>query len=217
MSTVMTSIVAGVALLASPLSALQMNTFQQSRAAVQTTSELRRGTAMFSTAVQEEKKTDDFELSPDLMDDPFADSGDEDLLASFDLEGTDVGEVMSWPNAGSIQCDEQRVVDRANFGRHGTDCGSPEVQIAMFTTRIKFITKHVIDNPKDHASRRGLLALVSKRRRLLHYIYSKKPDEAHKLIEDLGVRFRFRNMLPDRTEKYRQYTIKENTLKKKRK
>ena len=68
----------------------------------------------------------------------------------------------------------------------------------------------MINNPKDHATRRGLLALVSKRRRLLHYLYSRNPSKAEKLADDLGIRFRFKSANPGRTEKYRQYTIAAN-------
>ena len=91
-----------------------------------------------------------------------------------------------------------------------TQSGSSEVQIALFTARIKHITDHVIANPKDHASRRGLLALVSKRRRLLHYYFSRSPAKAEKLAADLGIRFRFKSEFPGRAEKYRQYTIAAN-------
>ena len=91
---------------------------------------------------------------------------------------------------------------------------SSEVQIALFTARIKHITAHVIANPKDHATRRGLLSLVSKRRRLLHYLYARSPEKATKLTADLGVRFRFRSKLPDRAEKYRAYTILANKTRK---
>ena len=76
--------------------------------------------------------------------------------------------------------------------------------------RIKYITEHVINNPKDHATRRGLLALVSKRRRLLNYYYKVAPAKAEQLTADLGIRFRFKSALPSRTEKYRQYTIAAN-------
>ena len=55
-------------------------------------------------------------------------------------------------------------------GRHGTDTGSPEVQIALLTTRINELTEHLRTHAKDHYSRRGLLKLVGRRRRLLDYL-----------------------------------------------
>ena len=107
-------------------------------------------------------------------------------------------------------CVEERAAAKAAHARHDTDCGSSEVQIALFTARIKHITDHVISNPKDHASRRGLLALVSKRRRLINYLHSRDAAKAEKLTNDLGIRFRFKSAMPDRAEKYRQYTIAAN-------
>ena len=141
-------------------------------------------------------------------------SGDEDLLAGFDLDGADVGDIDSYGATPREICDGERAEYKAKFPRHDNDCGSSEIQIALFTARIKHITQHVIDNPKDHASRRGLLTLVSKRRRLLNYYHSRSPEKAVKLAADLGVRFRFKSALPDRAEKYRQYTIAANKKKK---
>jgi len=100
------------------------------------------------------------------------------------------------------------------FARHVTDCGSSEVQVALFSARIKHITQHVIENPKDHASRRGLIGLVSKRRRILNYLYSRKPDVATQLVQDLGIRFRFKAALPTREDKYRQYNMRAAMKKK---
>lgn len=104
-----------------------------------------------------------------------------------------------------IACMEEREEYKTQFKRHDADCGSSEVQIALFTSRIKHVTNHVINNPKDHASRRGLLALVSKRRRLLTYYFKKNPKGAESLADTLGIRFRFKSKLPTRAEKYRQF------------
>jgi len=148
-----------------------------------------------------------------VIDDDAWDSeeaGDEDLLAGFDLENADVGEIKEWGITPREVCAQERAEAKTTHRRHDTDCGSSEVQIALFTARIKHITDHVISNPKDHASRRGLLALVSKRRRLINYLYSRDADKATKLCNDLGIRFRFKSAMPDRTEKYRQYTIAAN-------
>jgi small subunit ribosomal protein S15 len=71
---------------------------------------------------------------------------------------------------------------------HDTDTGSPEVQVALLTTRITYLTEHFQSNAKDHHSRRGLLQLVGRRRRLLEYLRSESPDRYHKLIERLGLR-----------------------------
>jgi len=74
------------------------------------------------------------------------------------------------------------------FRTHTTDTGSPEVQVALLTNRIAYLTEHFKTNAKDHHSRRGLLKLVSRRRRLLDYLKSEDADRYHRLIERLGIR-----------------------------
>ncbi len=74
------------------------------------------------------------------------------------------------------------------FRVHGTDTGSPEVQIALMTARITYLTEHFKTHAKDHHSRRGLLMLVSQRRRLLDYLRSKSTDRYKKVISELGIR-----------------------------
>ena len=74
------------------------------------------------------------------------------------------------------------------FRVHQTDTGSPEVQVALLTNRIAYLTEHFKTNAKDHHSRRGLLKLVSRRRRLLDYLKRESADRYHKLIERLGIR-----------------------------
>ncbi|MDP2828083.1 MAG: 30S ribosomal protein S15 [Sulfuricellaceae bacterium] len=68
------------------------------------------------------------------------------------------------------------------------DTGSPEVQVALMTARINDLTGHFKDHAKDHHSRRGLLRLVSKRRKLLDYLKGKSSDRYRSLIERLGLR-----------------------------
>jgi small subunit ribosomal protein S15 len=71
---------------------------------------------------------------------------------------------------------------------HGTDTGSPEVQIAIFTERIRELTRHLQTHKKDHHSRRGLLLLVGKRRRLLNYLNRNDVERYRALIAKLGIR-----------------------------
>ena len=71
---------------------------------------------------------------------------------------------------------------------HETDTGSPEVQIALLTERITHLTEHLQIHKKDHHSRRGLLRMVSRRRRLLDYLKSNDADRYRALIEKLGLR-----------------------------
>jgi len=74
------------------------------------------------------------------------------------------------------------------YGANEKDTGSPEVQIALFTKRIKEITEHLRTHPKDHASRRGLILLVGKRRRLLNYLMKKDIERYRRIIKELGIR-----------------------------
>src|SRR5207244_11792909 len=73
-------------------------------------------------------------------------------------------------------------------GLHGTDTGSPEVQVAIFTERIRQLTEHLRNHKKDHHSRRGLLLLVGKRRRLLDYVKDNDVERYRALIARLGLR-----------------------------
>ena len=71
---------------------------------------------------------------------------------------------------------------------HETDTGSPEVQIALLTERINHLTEHLKVHKKDHHSRRGLLMLVGRRRRLLNYLQKKDLEGYRALIKELGLR-----------------------------
>ncbi|HEY8430748.1 MAG TPA: 30S ribosomal protein S15 [Sandaracinaceae bacterium] len=74
------------------------------------------------------------------------------------------------------------------FRQHGQDTGSPEVQIALLTERIGYLTEHFKTHQKDHHSRRGLLQLVSQRRRLLDYLRRRDVERYRKIIQALGIR-----------------------------
>jgi len=72
--------------------------------------------------------------------------------------------------------------------RHESDTGSPEVQVALLTNRISYLTEHFRVHPKDHHSRRGLLKLVGQRRRLLDYLKREDFSRYKALIGQLGIR-----------------------------
>jgi small subunit ribosomal protein S15 len=74
------------------------------------------------------------------------------------------------------------------YRRHGTDTGSPEVQVALLTSRIGYLTEHFKAHRKDHHSRRGLLKLVGQRRRLLDYLKRRDFARYKSVIERLGIR-----------------------------
>ena len=82
------------------------------------------------------------------------------------------------PKAGTI----------AEHRLHGTDTGSPEVQIALLTDRINHLTEHLKAHKKDHHSRRGLLMLVGRRRRLLDYVKKNDVERYRTIIANLGLR-----------------------------
>ncbi|MBK8480307.1 MAG: 30S ribosomal protein S15 [Proteobacteria bacterium] len=81
---------------------------------------------------------------------------------------------------------KQVVIER--FRHHASDTGSPEVQIALLTERINHLTEHFKTHKKDHHSRRGLLKLVGKRRRLLDYLKVREVERYRGVIQQLGIR-----------------------------
>ncbi len=76
------------------------------------------------------------------------------------------------------------------FGRGENDTGSPEVQIALLSNRILYLTEHLKTNKKDHSSRLGLLKLVGQRKRLMRYLKRKDYDKYTQVIKTLGIRDR---------------------------
>ena len=82
--------------------------------------------------------------------------------------------------------DKKKLIDR--FRLHESDTGSPEVQIGLLTHRISYLTDHLKVHKKDHHSRRGLLMLVGRRRRLLNYVKSNDIKRYRTIIETLGLR-----------------------------
>jgi len=81
---------------------------------------------------------------------------------------------------------KQEIIEK--FRVHDKDSGSPEVQIALLTERIRELTSHFQVHKKDFHSRRGLLKLVGQRRRLLDYLKSRKIDKYRKIVKELGLR-----------------------------
>jgi small subunit ribosomal protein S15 len=75
-----------------------------------------------------------------------------------------------------------------NYATHNGDTGSPEVQIALLSNRITYLTEHFKSHAKDHHSRRGLLKLVGRRRRLLDYLKKTNVERYRTIIDKLGIR-----------------------------
>lgn len=86
-----------------------------------------------------------------------------------------------------LKTDEKKKII-TDFETHSGDTGSPEVQIALLTTRINELTDHFKTHSKDHASRRGLLKMVGNRAALLKYISKKDPNRYRAIISKLGLR-----------------------------
>lgn len=76
----------------------------------------------------------------------------------------------------------------AKYRAHDTDTGSPEVQVAILSQQILQLTEHFKVHKKDHHSRRGLLSMVARRRRMLKYLKSRNPERYQTLIQSLGIR-----------------------------
>ncbi len=85
-----------------------------------------------------------------------------------------------------VSVKKQELVQK--YKRHDSDTGSPEVQVALLTERIAYLTEHFKTHKKDHHSRRGLLKLVGQRRRLLDYLRTVDQNRYKVLIDQLGIR-----------------------------
>lgn len=82
--------------------------------------------------------------------------------------------------------DKRAIIEK--YGKDADDTGSAEVQVALLTARIEYLTEHFKTHAKDHASRRGLLKLVGQRRKLLKYVRNQDPNRYQELIQSLGLR-----------------------------
>ena len=82
--------------------------------------------------------------------------------------------------------DKQKLIEK--YKQHDNDTGSPEVQIGLLTHRITYLTEHLKVHKKDHHSRRGLLMMVGRRRRLLNYVKNNDIQRYRNIIETLGLR-----------------------------
>ncbi|GBD33088.1 MAG: 30S ribosomal protein S15 [Gemmatimonadales bacterium] len=89
-------------------------------------------------------------------------------------------------DTSNMEFDKNAVLER--YRLHPKDTGSARVQVALLTERINSLTEHFKNHPKDHHSRRGLLMMVSKRRRLLEYLKRRDLAQYRELIEQLGLR-----------------------------
>ena len=87
----------------------------------------------------------------------------------------------------TLNADQKKEI-MGKFAKHEGDTGSPEVQIALLSNRISYLTEHFKTHKKDHHSRRGLLKMVGQRRRLLNYLKGKSIERYRSVIKELGIR-----------------------------
>jgi small subunit ribosomal protein S15 len=157
-----------------------------------------------------------------VIDDGEATSEDDFIVNIGDLE-TDDDQEVGMEDDGELPgwaVTAQRIQEaRAQYRRHETDTGSPEYQVAGMTERINYLTKHLQLHPKDFSTRRGLVALVNKRRRLLNYLAREDVPRYKELVASLGIRHKAPGLIPSREEPYtrfpRQKAIKKHLVQKK--
>jgi len=94
---------------------------------------------------------------------------------------------------------------RAKYRRSETDTGSPEYQVAGLTERISYLTSHLKEHPKDFSTRRGLVALVNKRRRLLNYLFKENPQRYQDVVSSMGIRHKAPSRVQSKTERYGRF------------
>lgn len=132
-----------------------------------------------------------------------------------DVGSQDDGELPGW-----AVLDERVKAIREQYRRHDKDTGSPEYQVAGMTERIAYLTKHMQQHPKDFSTRRGLVALVNKRRRLLNYLVKEDVERYKEIIASLGIRHKAAGGARSREDKYSRFpgqkAVKKHLVKKKK-
>ena len=130
----------------------------------------------------------------------------------MDIEGLTTEEILAniveVPKTGGAAAAalKERINDvRQTYRRHETDTGSPEYQVAGLTERISYLTEHLKEHPKDFSTRRGLVALVNKRRRLLNYLYKEDEKRYAEIVSSLGIRHRVPGAIPSREDIYGRF------------
>ena len=108
-------------------------------------------------------------------------------VLSYFLYQNEIEKIRSITPRMALAVEAKRQVLSTNQ-RHKSDTGSPEVQIALLSQRITMLTEHFKTHKKDHGSRKGLLTLVAKRRRLLTYLRNTDPERYKEVLQRLGIR-----------------------------
>ena len=146
---------------------------------------------------------------PSMSSSPSDDSSDEVdfILGASDL---DVSGESPEPEATPSYLHTQKLAEaRTKYARSSSDTGSPEYQVAGMTERILYLTSHLQSNPKDFSTRRGLVALVNKRRRLLNYLFTEDVERYKEVVTALGIRHKAPGRVMSREEKYAKFASKK--------
>eukprot|EP00548_Thalassiothrix_antarctica_P010108 CAMPEP_0194162578 /NCGR_PEP_ID=MMETSP0152-20130528/79571_1 /TAXON_ID=1049557 /ORGANISM="Thalassiothrix antarctica, Strain L6-D1" /LENGTH=211 /DNA_ID=CAMNT_0038872483 /DNA_START=724 /DNA_END=1359 /DNA_ORIENTATION=- len=147
----------------------------------------------------------------------------EDYIVNIgDLEGEDEEDGIEDDGEPPIWYESHQRMQalREMYRRSENDTGSPEYQVAGMTERISYLTKHLKIHPKDFSTRRGLVAMVNKRRRLLNYLSKREVERYKSLIKSLGIRHKAPGAVPSKSEKYgrfpKQKAVKKHLVKRKK-
>jgi len=136
---------------------------------------------------------------------------DDDDVQDYLLEASDLlgdGEAGGAPDEAlpASEVSRMRIAElRSIHRRHESDTGSPQYQVAGMTERISHLTSHLRLHPKDFSTRRGLVALVNKRRRLLNYLYEEDEVGYKEIVGALGIRHRVPGAIPSKEDQYGEF------------
>ena len=143
------------------------------------------------------------------------DDEEEEKEDYIELEGMDDGDVElinTEPPVWAVSAENVKAL-REKHRLHEKDTGSPEYQVAGMTERISYLTGHLQKHPKDFSTRRGLVALVNKRRRLLNFLSVEDVERYKALIASLGIRHKAPGTVPSREEIYARFPKQKATRK----
>ncbi|KAJ8906574.1 hypothetical protein NDN08_003067 [Rhodosorus marinus] len=132
-------------------------------------------------------------LGPDLL--PTSSNSLMNEGKPMDLPDLEAGlEDVELPLRTGEAYDKKRIDTRNRFKTHENDSGSPEFQIAQLTVKIEQLTEHLNEHKKDYSSRRGLQAMVERRKKLFRYLYKVDVSRCEAIIKELGIRFNLSNL-----------------------
>lgn len=165
-----------------------------------------------SEQIGEEDEMPDIDSPP--ADDYIVNVGDLDDEEDEDAGIEDDGQPPEW-----YLLQQRMQESQGKYKLHENDTGSPEYQVAGMTERIAYLTKHLQVHPKDFSTRRGLVALVNKRRRLLNFLAREDEKRYIEIVNGLGIRHKAPGRVETREDQYsrfpRQKAVKKHLVKKK--